>query len=133
MRRTRRLLLVLMAAIVAGVAVTYSIQRDTQVRNAPAVPTALPESLSSQAAGWTWEKTDGPRPIVRVFAKDVRQLADGAHTELDHVTLHLFHKDGKAFDEVKSAKADFDMAAGILFSEGEVEITMGVPAEQGKS
>src|SRR5262245_25388888 len=133
MRRTRRLLLVLITAIIAIVGITYSIQRDTQARNAPAAPSTLPESLSSQAAGWTWEKTDGARPIVRVFAKDVRQLADGTHTELDHVTLHLFHKDGQAFDEVKSAKANFDMTSGILFSEGEVEITMGVPADQGKS
>jgi lipopolysaccharide export system protein LptA len=133
MRRTRRLLLLLITAIVAGVSITYSIQRNTQIRNAPAAPSVLPESLSSQAAGWTWEKTDGSRTIVRAFAKDVRQLADGAHLELEHVTLHLYHKDGKVYDEVKSAKADFDVNTKDLFSDGEVEITMGVPSDHSKS
>jgi lipopolysaccharide export system protein LptA len=135
MRRTRRLLLVLIAAIVAGVAITYSVQRDTQARNAPSSPVALPENLSAQAANWSWEKTDaeGGRPVVRVFAKGFRQLADGAHVELEHVTLQLFQKDGKAFDEVKSAKADFDVPSGQLFSDGEVEITMGVPSDAART
>ena len=134
MRRTRRLLLVLIAAIVAGVAITYTIQRNTQARNAPASPAALPETLSAQAANWSWEKTDteSGRPLVRVFAKDFRQLAGGERVELDHVTLQLFHKDGKAYDEVKSAKADFDIPGGHLFSDGEVEMTMGVPADAAK-
>jgi lipopolysaccharide export system protein LptA len=135
MRRTRRLLLVLIAAIVAGVAITYSVQRDTQARNAPASPASLPDSLSAQAANWSWEKTaaEGGRPVVRVFAKGFRQLAGGDRVELEHVTLQLFHKDGQAYDEVKSAKADFDVTAGHLFSDGEVEITMGVPSDAAKT
>ena len=135
MRRTRRLLLVLIAAIVAGVAVTYTVQKNTQARNAPASPAALPERLSAQAGNWSWEKTDteGGRPLVRVFAKDFRQLAGGDRVELEHVTLQFFHKDGKAYDEVKSAKADFDIPGGHLFSDGEVEMTMGVPSDASKS
>src|SRR5687768_6665505 len=102
MRRTRRLLLLLIAAIVAGVSITYLVQRDTQARNAPSSPTALPESLSAQGNDWSWEKTDaeGGRPVVRVFAKGFRQLADGQRVELEHVTLQLFKKDGKSFDQV---------------------------------
>ncbi|MBC7926369.1 MAG: hypothetical protein H7039_11995 [Bryobacteraceae bacterium] len=45
------------------------------------------------------------------------------------MTLHLFHKDAKSFDKVTSAKAEFDLPQGLLFSDGEVVITMGVPAE----
>src|SRR5260370_29291666 len=36
------------------------------------------------------------------------------------------NKDGAKYHHVQSAKAEFDMAQGILYSEGEVEITMGV-------
>jgi lipopolysaccharide export system protein LptA len=135
MRRTRRLLLLLIAAIVTGVAISYSIQRDMQARNAVASPAVLPESVSAQAANWSYEKTDpeGGRPVVRVFAKGFRQLADGARVELEHVTLQMFKKDGKAFDEVKSAKADFDLATGQMFSDGEVEITMGFPSDNSKN
>jgi lipopolysaccharide export system protein LptA len=129
MRRTRRLLLVLIAGIVSSVAIIYTNQRETQARNAPAVPAVLPASVSSRADNWSWQQTEGSRVIVRVFAQDVRQLVEEQRMELEHVTLQLFHKDGKVFDEVKSAKADFDLKSDHLFSEGEVEITMGVPAE----
>ena len=46
--------------------------------------------------------------------------------------LHIFHKDASVFDQVKSAKAEFDENKGILFSEGDVEITMGVPADSNR-
>ena len=48
--------------------------------------------------------------------------------ELDQIELRLYHKDGSEFDLVRSDKAQFDMPAKSLFSEGGVEITMGVPA-----
>ena len=61
--------------------------------------------------------------------------SSGSRVELEGVTLRMFSKDGKKFDEVKSAKAEFDVGQGLSFSEGEVEITMGVgadPAEAAK-
>ena len=42
--------------------------------------------------------------------------------ELTGVTLDIHNKDDK-YDHVKSAKAEFDVGKGILYSEGEVEIT----------
>ena len=44
--------------------------------------------------------------------------------ELDGVELQLFHKDGDQFDLVRSAKAQFDIAAKTLYSDGAVEIIM---------
>jgi hypothetical protein len=117
MQRTRWLLLTLIAAILGAVAIAYTVQRDSQARNAPAIPTALPESVSARANDWIYEIKDGSRPVVRVFAKDFRQASDGQRLELEHVTLQLYQKDGKAFDEVKSAKADFDRSSGVLFSD----------------
>ena len=38
-------------------------------------------------------------------------------------------KDGKVFDRIKSASAEFEETSGRLFSDGEVEITLGVPLE----
>ena len=55
--------------------------------------------------------------------------SDGNRVELEGVTLKLFTKDAKNFDEVKSAKADFDTGNGLLVSEGEVEITRGVQTD----
>lgn len=129
MRRTRRLILLLLAIIVGGVAVVYSIQKSTQARNTPAPPRTLPDSISSRQEDWTHEETRDGKPFVRVRARDFRQNADGTHIDLVGVELHLFQDDGKTFDRIRSEKADFDMTAGVLFSDGDVEITMGVPED----
>ena len=52
--------------------------------------------------------------------------------ELEGVELQLFHKEGDQFDLVRSAKAQFDIAAKTLYSDGDVDITMGKPAAGGK-
>ena len=48
---------------------------------------------------------------------------------LEGVGLRFYHLCGQSFDEVTSAKASFDTASGVLFSEGEVQITKGRQSE----
>src|SRR5690349_16853845 len=126
MRGTRWLILVLIGLILGGVAITYHTQKTIQARNAPPKPETLPETVSARANDWTWSEKRNGVSIVEVNAKNFRQDTSGNSVELEGVTLRLFAKDGKKFDEVKSAKADFNVANGLLFSEGDVEITMGV-------
>jgi lipopolysaccharide export system protein LptA len=73
-----------------------------------------------------YRQTAGARPIVEVRAKQFRQVQEPSRFELEGVEIHLFHKDGRVYDQAKSAKADFDMQEGVLFSDGEAEIVMGV-------
>src|SRR4051812_17767981 len=113
MRRTRRLILIVISLILAGVGLTYYTQKTTQARNAPAKPAALPETVSARANDWEWSEKRNGIPIVEVSAKNFRQDSEGNRVELEGVTLRLFAKDGKKFDEVKSAKADFDVANGV--------------------
>ena len=129
MRRTRRLILLLLALIVGGVAVVYTIQKGTQARNAPSRPRTLPDSVSAQQEDWTYDETRDGKPFVRVRARDFKQNAEGNRIDLTGVELHLFQNDGKTFDRIRSQKADFDLNAGVLFSDGDVEITMGVPED----
>lgn len=128
MRRTRPLILLLIVFILGGVGLTYYRQKEDQARNAPSKPPTLPESVSAQADDWTHSETRDGVPIYHVSAKTFQQSAEG-DIQLGDVVLRLFSKDGKTFDEVKSAKADFDVGNGILFSEGAVQITMGVGAD----
>ncbi|MBC7925096.1 MAG: LPS export ABC transporter periplasmic protein LptC, partial [Bryobacteraceae bacterium] len=129
MRLARWLVLLVIVAIVAGVGFFYNAQRAAQARNAPKAPAKLPEAVSARANDWAWERTRDGRPLVRVWARDMKANAEATQLELSGVTLHLFHKDAKSFDKVTSAKAEFDLPQGLLFSDGEVVITMGVPAE----
>ena len=65
--------------------------------------------------------------MITVHADDFQEM-DGKD-ELTGVTLDIYNKEGDKYDHVKSAKAEFDIGRGILYSDGEVEITMKVPEQ----
>src|SRR5258708_25570253 len=133
MRGARALIVIAIALILAGVALTYREQKAAQIAGAPKAPKALPAHLSSKAENWDWSKTENGRTVVRVLAKTFQQVTDTSKFDLEGVDLRLPHKDNdKIFDKVKSAKAEYDTTTGVLFSEGEVEITMGISEENAK-
>ncbi|MGH9784691.1 MAG: hypothetical protein ACRD88_10935, partial [Terriglobia bacterium] len=127
MRGARWFLLVAIAAIVGAVAVAYRIQRGETEAKAPPKPPPLPENIAGQAADWHWVHSVQGSPRVEIWAKNFKQEKDAAHIELQGVRLHLFHKNGVEYDRVHSAHAVF--RDDRLFSDGEVAITLGVPAE----
>ncbi len=129
MRRARRLLLLFALLILAGVGILYHIQRGVQERSAPPPPKALPGHVSAAADHWCWSHTEGNRAIVEVCAQNFRQITAPSRFELDDVELRIFHKDGKTYDKVRSAKADFDLDQKSLYSDGDVEIAMAMPAD----
>jgi lipopolysaccharide export system protein LptA len=127
MRYTRWLLLILIVVTVITLGIVYRAQKAEQARNEPKPPAALSANTASQSSAWNYTQNDGNRISATISAKNVRQVTGGTRFDLDGVELHLYHKDGKAFDNVKTAKAQFDQADGVLFSDGDVEITLGVP------
>jgi lipopolysaccharide export system protein LptA len=129
MRRARRLLLLVILLIVAGVGVTYRVQRGRQERAVPPPPKSLPGHVSAAADHWRWSHTEGNRRLVEVEARNFRQIREPSRFELEEVELRFFQKDGKSFDQVRSGKADFDLEARLLHSPGPVEITLAVPAD----
>ncbi|HUS04757.1 MAG TPA: LptA/OstA family protein, partial [Bryobacteraceae bacterium] len=131
MRRFRRLILAVIFVILAGVGITYKDRLLMQHRNAPAPALSLPDNVSAQAnEGWVFTQTD---PHVEIRAQAFRQIAEPARFELTGVEIHFFHKDEKTYDQVKSEHAAFSIGDSSLFSDGEVEITMGVAAGEQKA
>jgi LPS export ABC transporter protein LptC len=129
MRFSRWLILAAILSIVAFVAQTYAKRKLTLAQDAPAPPAPLETGIDGRASDWVYTQSDGEHPRVTVRAKSFRQVKAPSVMELDGVELQLFHKEGGQFDLVKSAKAQFDIAAKALYSEGDVEITMGKSAE----
>jgi lipopolysaccharide export system protein LptA len=135
MRGTRWLLLVAIAAIIFGVGVTYQEQKRTNQRNALAAPPALADDVSSalQSPKFVHKDQKSGCTIYELLATGTTQAADSSHTELTGVELHLFHKsDGKCddkFDLVRSAQATYFDSDNRLYAEGQVDITLGEPAE----
>jgi lipopolysaccharide export system protein LptA len=138
MRRTRWLILAAITIIVVAVASTYYSRLARLEKEAPARPQPLRAGLDATAEGWRFRKTDdvrrgpngAPCPVIEVLAKSFEQIKEPSSYQLGGVELKIFHDCGETYDDVKSAKASFDTASGLLYSEGEVEITMGVAGNQ---
>jgi lipopolysaccharide export system protein LptA len=64
-----------------------------------------------------------------MWARNFNQEMDSARVQLEGVRLHLFHKRGDLYDRVESPVAVFQPGDNKLYSEGEVLITLAVPAE----
>ena len=125
MRRVAPLILLGFVAILSGVGWTYYVRLKQQAANAPAKPKRLAPGTSATFHGWTYSHTSSQKTVVTIHSDDFQEL-DGKD-ELTGVTLDIFNKEGDKYDHVKCAKAEFDVGKGILYSEGEVEITLNVP------
>jgi lipopolysaccharide export system protein LptA len=131
MRGARWLLLVAMAAIIGGVSLTYRAQRKILRDGAPAKPAALPPDLNSSSKNWRWTETDSKGcKTANIEADETREVKDTSRVELKNVALKLYKHCGDTFDLVKSASGTFFSTEHRLYSEGEVEITLGVPSDE---
>lgn len=129
LRSARLLLLLAIVLILGGVGAVYLRQRSHLGKQAPPTPAVLPVNTEAAQTDWVYHKYDGKRHVAEVRAKGMRQLNDPPRLELEQVELHLFKGDETTYDRIRSAKAHLDQAHDTLYSEGEVEITMGVPVE----
>jgi lipopolysaccharide export system protein LptA len=124
MRRAAPLILLAFVAILSGVGWTYYVRLKQQAANAPVKPRRLAPGTSATFHGWTYSHTSSQKTVITIHSDDFQEL-DGKD-ELTGVTLDISTK-GDKYDHVKCAKAEFDVGRGILYSEGEVEITLNVP------
>ena len=102
-----------------------------QNASAPPKPKALADGIVSTSQDWTYTEKNGNKPVVFVRAKDIREVNN--KTELEGVELHIFQKEGSEYDLVKSEKASFDVDHKLLYSDGNVEITLNVPKDEAPS
>lgn len=123
------MLLLAIVLIIGAVGASWYRQRSALSRQAPAPPKSLPLDTAAAMSDWCYTKDQGGRTIAEVCAHKFRQLNEPDRLELESVEMRLFKPDGKAFDRVRSASAQLDQTSERLYSDGEVEITMGVPVE----
>lgn len=128
MRRFGPLIVLAILFILGSVGATYYARLKQLASAAPARPNRLPEGTAGTAQDWTYTKTQDGRKIVYIRAKGLEQVE--GKMRLTGVELHIFSKDGQKYDLVRSASAEFDEKGNELYSDGNVEITMGVPADK---
>ena len=130
MRGTRWLLLVAIAAILAGVGLKYRALQHKMREQAPPKPMALPSDLQSLNKDFFWQK--GPSdPCVRaeVAAHELKAVRDSQLVNLADVKLKLFSKNCNSYDFVESDAATLFQNENRMVSEGAVKITLNLPAK----
>jgi lipopolysaccharide export system protein LptA len=129
MRGTRWLLLAAIAAILGGIGYTYRVQKKAQEQQAPPKPAPLPINLNSSSQLYYWRETDTKTGrVTDIYAEDVRELRDSPRVDLKGVTLKLYSEAGDTYDLVKCSEASFFKNEHRLYADGDVEITLKVPA-----
>jgi lipopolysaccharide export system protein LptA len=129
LRSTRGLLLLAIILMLGAVAATYYQQKRTLARQAPQAPSTLPSNTDASATGWEYRKDEASHCIFVVRAKHFSQLNDPLLVQLDGVEVLICKDEGRQYDRIRSAKALFDQNKGTLYSDGVVDIEMGVPAQ----
>ena len=128
MRKVRPVILLAILTVLAGVAITYYGRLKLQAGSALAKPKALAPGTLATSHAWTYKQTTNGKTSITVHAEDLQEVE--GKQELTGVELDIYHKEGNEFDHVKCAKAEFDMNQGVLYSDGDVEITMGVKVDE---
>ncbi len=129
LRRARWLLLVAILLIAGTVSAVFVAQRGEQRRARPPLSAPLEPGTSATAEDWEYEIKDGDRPKARIRAREFRQVKEPSAFLLAGMEMRIYGEDPETYDLVRSARASFDTADGVMYSEGEVEITMGLRAD----
>jgi len=122
-------LLLAMVAIIGAVGLTYRAQKKILQDQNPPKPQSLPPELNFSAEHYHLRKSGNNGTLFEINAQDFKQVRDSSRVDLTGVELKLYKKTGDAYDLIRSAAAAFFAGENRLYSDGEVEITLAVPAE----
>ena len=124
------MLLLAICAILGWLGSTYSNRRRALEAQSPARPDLLPAGVSGASKDWYFRKTDEKgRTLVEIWAKNFKQEKNASDVQLEGVRLHLIKNGGDKFDLVESPSATFQPSQDKLYADGEVSITLDVPAQ----
>jgi lipopolysaccharide export system protein LptA len=123
----RNLMLLAILGVLGIVGIQYRRAKAIESKNPVIPPTPLRKGIESASPDWVFRKENGLCPQFELLAREMESLGEPASKLLlKKVQLRLFHKCGAQYDFIKSESAEFDKAAGRMFSDGEVEITLAV-------
>jgi lipopolysaccharide export system protein LptA len=127
MRGARWLLLVVMAAIVSAVGITYRDQKRLLKQQALPKPASLPAEVGTVANQWRYSQEKENNTVVEITAGNMRQAKDAEQVYLAQVELRLHHKVQGTYDLVTSPAATYFSHDDRLYSDGQVDITLAIP------
>ncbi|WP_321473527.1 LPS export ABC transporter periplasmic protein LptC [uncultured Paludibaculum sp.] len=123
LRRARWLILLAITSIIGIVSFIFVAQRKVNRHNRPKTSAPLPANTSFASPTWEWEKTSGDKTRLKVRSKQMQQIKDPPAILFEDLEMEIHDKNGLKYDLVKSKHASLDQKGGVMYSDGEVEIT----------
>ena len=138
MLRARQALAAGLVVAAVGVAAVYGWERLERGREARAHPAPKAPlvglKIEQTAGGVTISKSEGGRPVFRVFAQRADKLRQGGRDLLHQVRILVYAEDGVHADEISGEDFGYNEVSGDLSAEGEVQIALqGRPASRGEA
>src|SRR5579884_27469 len=127
MRRSGPLILIVIVGMLAFLGSSWLVRRNEQHKAAPHIPRVLPPGTESTAEEWSWHQMNGTNPKAEIHARDFRELSSSGRFELRQVELDIYNKEYTEYNRVVSASADFDTSSNMMYSDGQVSITLRIP------
>jgi len=127
----RWLLLVVIAAVLCGVVLTYLTKKKAIQAQVLPTPQPLPPEIAGTSEGVVWTQKDQKSgcKTVDIHAKNMSEERDSGHDNLQGAKLYIYHKCEEKYDIVESATATFYPADKRLYADGEVRISLGERAD----
>src|ERR1039457_608494 len=127
MRGMRWLLLVVIAAVLCGVVLTYLTKKKAIQAQVLPTPQPLPPELTGTSALGTWTRKDQKTgcKTVDILYKHMNEVKDSSRVDLEGAKLYIYHKCEDKYDVVESATANFFPSENRLYADGEVRISLG--------
>lgn len=126
LRRARWLILLAIVSIIGIVSSIFLTQRKLIRHNRPKTSDPLPANTSFSSPTWEWEKTTGDKTRLKVRSRNMRQIKDPPSILFEDLEMEVHDKNGLKYDLVKSKRANLDQQGGLMYSDGEVEITTNI-------
>ncbi|MGN6593878.1 MAG: LptA/OstA family protein [Terriglobales bacterium] len=125
--RARRLLRLRQGVAAVLALAALAVGADYWLRRRPPTTVEAPVlglKVQQSASGLTISKSEGNRPLFRVFAERADKLRQGGLDELHQVRIQVFSRNGTTADEISGSQFRYDEASGALRAEGLVHINL---------
>src|ERR1035438_5508896 len=131
MRGMRWLVLVVIAAVLCGVVLTYLTKKKAIRAQVLPTPQPLPPEIAgtSEEVVWTIKDHQTGCTTVVIKAGHMSEQKDSGRDDLVGARLYIYHKCEEKYDVVESAEASYYPSEKRLYSEGQVHISLGERAD----
>ncbi len=107
--------------LIAGV---YFYARHLTQNALKQVPEKIGLEIQQTATGFTISKSAEGRTLFKIEASKAVQFKQGGHAELHDVSITIYGRDSRRYDQISGSDFDYDPQSGDVTAKGEIQIDL---------